>query len=294
MKRILLPLILLSVLTTYAQEPAVPVEPTDTVINIDNPSNIVLSETPDGIRLMVIEGEDSVTTYSYNHPDPDNVNISSIKGPSIDSGSGLVLSRWNKPNKTSFEMVSGGLSIGKNFAMGQPEPMDITTGKSWELSWVYMLGLRISRNGNSFITGIGFNWRNYRLTGPYQFAKSNGGISLTEYPEGSQGKWSRLKVTTLSVPVLYTRKIWKGLDITAGGIVNFATHSSIKTKFVYEGREIESSQNGIYTRPVTVDIYGAVTVCGLGWYVRYSPMKVIRGGHGPQFSTLSTGVVLGF
>ena len=294
MKRILLPLIIFSALNAYAQSPEAPVEPADTVINIDNPSNIVLSETPDGIRLMVIEGEDSVTTYSYTHPDPDNVNISSIKGPSINQGNALVLGSWKKPNKISYDLVSGGLSIGKNFAMGQPEPMDITTGKSWELSWVYVLGLRISRNGNSFITGIGFNWRNYRLTGPYRFDKSDGAISLSEYPENSQKQWSRLKVTTLSVPLLYTRNIWKGLNITAGGIVNFATHSSVKTKFIYEGREIETSQNGIYPRPVTVDLYGAVTVCGLGWYVRYSPMKLIRNGHGPQFSTLSTGLVLGF
>lgn len=293
MKRILLPLIILSALTAYARQPESPVEAADTVININNPSNIVLSETHDGIKLMVIEGEDSVTTYSYTHPDPNNVNISSIKGPSIDSGNALVLSSWKKSNKTTFDVVVGGLSIGKNFAMGQPEPMDITTGKSWELSWIYTLGLRISRNGNSFTTGIGFNWRNYRMTGPYQFVKSDGAIGLAQYPEGSQGRWSRLKVTTLSIPLLYTRKIWKGLRITAGGMVNFATHSSLKTKFIYEGREIETSQNGIYPRPVTVDLYGAVSVCGLGWYVRYSPMKVIRDGHGPQFSTLSTGIVLG-
>ena len=263
MKRLLLSAIMLSALSAYAVETT---EPTDTVINIENPSSVVLSETPKGVKLTVVEGEDSITTFSYNHPDPGNVNIRTSNQPTINSNA--------------------------NIAMGQPAPMDITTGKSWEISWMYILGLRISRGGNSFKIGLGLNWRNYKLTGPYQFVKTDGAISLGGYPEGASSTWSRLKVTTLSVPMIYSRRIWKGLNVQGGAIVNFTTHSSVRSKFCYEDREIQTSENGVYPRPVTVDFYGAVTVCGFGWYVRYSPMKVLRTSHGPQFSTLSTGVVL--
>ena len=289
MKRLLLSAIMLSALSAYAVETT---EPTDTVINIENPSSVVLSETPKGVKLTVVEGEDSITTFSYNHPDPGNVNIRTSNQPTINSNANIVISSWCKSSKTKYEMISGGLAFGKNFAMGQPAPMDITTGKSWEISWMYILGLRISRGGNSFKIGLGLNWRNYKLTGPYQFVKTDGAISLGGYPEGASSTWSRLKVTTLSVPMIYSRRIWKGLNVQGGAIVNFTTHSSVRSKFCYEDREIQTSENGVYPRPVTLDFYGAVTVCGFGWYVRYSPMKVLRTSHGPQFSTLSTGVVL--
>ncbi|MCM1503785.1 MAG: hypothetical protein NC127_01115 [Muribaculum sp.] len=290
MKRILYTLIIsLTVCTAKGQEQT-PSEATDTVINISDPKNIILSETPEGIKL-ILEGTDSVMTFSYSHPDPENVDISTTKRPSIGTDNSIVV-KWNMPNKIKFDVFTSGLSFGKNFAFDQPSPMDITTGKSWEISWLYILGVRFSRGGNSFRAGIGMNWRNYKLTGPYQFAKADGEVKLTPYPENSHGEWSRLKVTTLSVPLLYTRRIWKSLNFTVGGIINFTTHSSIKTRFMYEDREITTTENGIYPRPVTVDAYGAVTVCGIGWYVRYSPMNVIRTDRGPQFSALSTGMVI--
>ncbi len=291
MKRILYSIIILSAPAIHAQTLESPTEIPDTVVSIENPSNIILTETPDGITLQV-EGTDSVTTFSYTHPDPGNVDITSSIGPSVGAGSSIVLSSWGNPKKTSYDMIIGGLSFGKNFAFGQTPPMDITTGKSWEISWMYIVGIKISRGGNSFTTGIGMNWRNYKLTGPYQFSKADGHIDTLPYPEGTEGEWSRLKVTTLSIPLLYSRQIWKKLYFTAGGIVNFATHSSIKSRFTSQGREITTSQNGIYPRPVTVDVYGAVTVCCVGWYVRYSPMDVIRDNRGPKFTSLSTGIVL--
>ncbi len=295
MKRFIYTLII-SVLTIFgakAEEPTTaPTEATDTVFNISNPSNIILSETPDGIRLIV-EGADSVMTFNYTHPDPDNLDISTSKVRPIGKDHSIVINSWDNSSKTTFDLITGGLSFGKCFAFDQPSPMDITTGKSWEISWMYILGLRISRGGNSFRTGIGLNWRNYKLTGPYQFAKADGAVGLTPYPSNSYGDWSRLKVTTLSVPLLYSRHIWKTLHFTVGGILNFATHSSIKTRFMCENREITTTENGIYPRPVTIDLYGAVTVVGgIGWYVRYSPMDVIRNDRGPQFTTLSTGVVI--
>lgn len=278
--------------TAYAAQAGETKELTDTVINIDNPSNIILSETPDGITLTINENSDSVTTYTYKHPDPGNVDISSTKTPALDNSQSIVLSSWQCKSKLSLDIVTGGLAFGKNFAFGQPSPMDITTGRSWEISWMYILGLKIQRGRNAFTTGIGLNWRNYCLTGPYQFVKTDNSIDLDTYPEGTEGKQSRLKIVTLSIPLLYRRQIWKSISITAGGILNFATHSSIENRFHSNGREIKTSHNGIYPRPVTVDAYGALTVWGISWYVRYSPMKVIRDKRGPDFTALSTGLVL--
>ena len=133
MKRLLLSAIMLSALSAYA---VATTQPTDTVINIENPSSVVLSETPKGVKLTVVEGEDSITTFSYNHPDPGNVNIRTSNQPTINSNANIVISSWCKSSKTKYEMISGGLAFGKNFAMGQPAPMDITTGKSWEISWI--------------------------------------------------------------------------------------------------------------------------------------------------------------
>ena len=278
--------------TVYAAQAGETKELTDTVINIDNPSNIILSETPDGITLTINENSDSATTYTYKHPDPGNVDISSTKTPSLDNSQCIVLNSWQCKSKTSLDIITGGLAFGKNFAFDQPSPMDITTGRSWEISWMHILGMRIKRGGNAFSIGLGLNWRNYCLTGPYQFIKTDNSIGLDSYPEGTEGKQSRLKIVTLSVPLLYNRHIWKGISITAGGIVNFATHSSLESKFYSNGREIKTSHDGVYPRPVTVDVYGALTVCGVGWYVRYSPMKVLSDRRGPDFTALSTGLIL--
>ena len=57
---------------------------------------------------------------------------------------------------------------------------------------------------------------------------------------------------------------------------------------------VQESIKKLHQRPVTVDFLAQLNWRGVGLYVKYSPCQVINPDWGPDFSSLSTGVSLGF
>lgn len=193
-----------------------------------------------------------------------------------------------------FSPVFGGISLGMINTMGAPDPVDIKMPRSLEVSWLYMIGVKVKRGINSLSVGLGLDWRNYRIYNDYQWVKAGGEIGLAPYPDGADHRWSRLKTFALQIPVMYTVKPWRDLRISLGPVLNFTTHSSLKSGWEADGRKWSVSDTNVYPRLFTVDAMGLVTYSHIGVYCRYAPMKVLKDGRGPQFSSLSLGLIIGF
>ncbi len=122
-----------------------------------------------------------------------------------------------------------------------------------------------------------------------------GGIKPDVYPEEVEPRSSRIKVFSLGIPLLISQKFGRsGMGVTAGAILNFNTHASLKTDYrTANGNEIEEYAEGFHHRRITVDLFGCLQFwksCGL--YVRYSPQSVLQGHNSPQFRPLSAGIML--
>lgn len=183
---------------------------------------------------------------------------------------------------------------GFNAAPGMPQAADLHPFSSWELWWLIAdCGIYPWNSHHKFSIGFGLDWRNYRIKGDTRFIKSdNGTIGLGTYPEGASPQFSRIKVFSLTVPVRY-HFFSKYLNFSLGPVVNFNTHSSLKTRWKADGQKIKDTSSNAHVKPVTIDFMATIDLPSfVNFYFKYSPCDLIKNGYGLHFKTLSFGVYL--
>lgn len=279
--------------------PALCQELPDTLLNIPNPSRLVITENKEGTTFNVISAdsidffEESVTT---EYPYDSSVSAHQTTYTNI-FGEGILYSYRNRNRCSSWDIIVDGLCIGLNNASGQPAPDALQWSKSFEISWMSCIGISYTYKTSSISFGFGFDWRNYRCTTSDRrlVVNESKGIGWGNYSEGEKGRLSRLKTFSLQFPLLYKINIPKtSLSIKAGPVMCVNTYGSIKT--VYDdanGNKCEEFLKDIRIRDFTVDLFGCISYnLAIGIYVRYSTMKVMDAS-GLNFRPLTIGLSLG-
>lgn len=289
--------ILLTIPTAMSAAEPMTAQP-DTVFTVKNASTVILSESPKGIELSVRGTENdpdfkSTIVYEYEP----NVVVKSRQGTGIP----LRLRRQRSRNDVS---LFGGFHAGFCGTVGAPASLGVEMAKSFELGIDNLINYEHFFPGDrsAIIIGMGINWRNYRMTGNECFIMNDGVITVGDYPEGSSGRYSRLKIFSLSFPIQFRYefpvKMICGypLAVRFGAILNWNSHGSLRTGWTEaDGTEAEYNTDYIGHRKFSVDIMGAVKLAPYtGLYMKYSPMKFFKSGRGPEFSTISTGIYFMF
>lgn len=293
---ILSALIISGVSVSFAQKP-------DTLLNVVNPSRVVVTEEPKGVSITV-KGKpgdsDFISTVKVNYPEESMVKsrqstflkkVGGIFGEPL-----TVNTRCNCGSK--WDIIVDGVCLGLTNSTGFNESYGPEWSKSIEIGWLSCLGVGVFNKNYGFTLGIGFDWRNYKVTTSNKQLTVNAdrGLALIDYPSGSRPKNSRLKVFSLQFPLLYRLSIPKtSLKVNIGPIFNFNTYASVKTIFINsEGTKISNFSKDIDQRLFTVDFFGSVSVSNtVGVYVRYSPMKVIDAAHSLNMRPLTIGIGIG-
>lgn len=77
-------------------------------------------------------------------------------------------------------------------------------GKSVELTWANVIGVKVSRSCHHASLGIGLDWRNLVTHGNGYFEKDESGrIIKLPYDSNASDKRSRIKIFSLQMPLLY-------------------------------------------------------------------------------------------
>ena len=196
-------------------------------------------------------------------------------------------------DSVGWNIYSGGFMFG--WVNGCGSDLDFDMGHGYELAWLNVVGAKYnSGHGQRITMGLGIDWRNYKLKSDRQFV-DNGGILVTEpYPEGATRQSSRVKVFSLTLPILFRQRLFNKVDLFAGPVVNFNLHASVESVYTLDGEKMKYTSNDVGQVPVTVDILGGVKWNCLGAYVRYSPCHVLKESRAPAFTSLSAGLWLGF
>ncbi|MCH3995514.1 MAG: hypothetical protein LKE54_10840 [Prevotella sp.] len=173
--------------------------------------------------------------------------------------------------------------------------MDTRVFSSWEI-WYIIAQYNWhpwESSKDQLAIGFGIDWRNYRMTDNQYFSKADNGVtSLQAIPDGAKLKFSRIKVTSITVPFLYRRSLSREFKLSVGPVVNLNYHSSILTKYELNGAVIKDKAKDVHTNPVTVDFLAILKTPCLSYYFKYSPCNVIDTSYGPKFQTLSFGIYL--
>lgn len=192
-------------------------------------------------------------------------------------------------DSVGWNIYSGDFVLGWNNA----HDIDVTMGKSIDIGWLTVIGAKYNTGHGQRITmGVGIDWRNYRLNSDVRFTGDGEGLAVAPYPDGASKRLSRVKVFSLTMPILFKQRIVDKLDIFAGPVVNFNLHSSVLTQYQLNDEKVKESRTGIHQVPVTVDIMGGLKWRGIGVYIRYSPCHVLKEEYAPAFTPLTVGLGL--
>lgn len=207
--------------------------------------------------------------------------------------------------QSSYPRFSFNLLNDLEFGMGlvsahsQAPGMDVEFDNAgWEFilnnlfGWEYHLAHK-----TCFSLGFGVDWRNYRMKGSNRFLKQDNKLVVAPYPEGADINFSRVKVFSMTLGLMLHQDLNKHISIEAGPIVNFNTHGSIKTRYtIGSGKEKEGfkeTSSNIHQKPVTVDFKAQLNVSPISFYFKYSPSNTLDTDYGPQFKSMSAGIILG-
>ncbi len=270
----------------------------DTLVNVNQASKLVITEDTRGTNIIVKdveddENEDINLTVEY----PPEASVQSTQ-----SNKRVLVEALLHPNKfrrrVELDFGVEGICLGLTQATGCGSSETPEWSKSIEIGWLSCLSVGYFYRNSGFTIGIGFNWRNYKITTPdYRFAVTPvKGLEMVPYLPDENPKYSRLKIFSLQLPILYRLHIsGTSLGLKVGPILNFNTYGSVKTIYQpAEGKRIEDFNKDINQRRFTLDFFGSLSLNKtIGVYVRYSPMTVMDAPGSFNFRPFTIGIGIG-
>lgn len=266
----------------------------DTIIVVNQAKKVTIEKKHNSMAVKV-EGSAENPDYFYSQRmEVDSTAAVIIEEKNADWDFNIpFINKNSKTKKYRGNLCVGGFGFGVVNAIETSEGMDMDMGASYEFSLDHLL--RFNYNvfpATSVSMGFGMTWRNYRMTGRTRFIKDGDKLVLGAYPEGSDIKFSRLKVFSLTVPFMINQSLGRKVVFSVGSVVNFNTHASLKTRYTLNGEKVKEKNNNIHQNRMTVDLMAKLRFNSLGVYAKYSPSDMLNTDFGPKFRSFSTGITL--
>ena len=139
-------------------------------------------------------------------------------------------------DSVGWNIYSGGFVIGW---VDAPSGLDVNMGRSMELGWLNVAGAKFNTGHGQRITmGVGIDWRNYKLRRDMRYMWDDDYVWTDLYPAGATPRSSRLKVFSLTMPIIFRQRLVNKVDVMAGAIVNFNVHGRLETVYDLDGTKI--------------------------------------------------------
>ena len=266
----------------------------DTIIVVNQAKKVTIEKKHNSMSVKVEGSEDNPGYFYSQRMEVDSTAAVIIEEKNADWDFNIpFINKNSKTKKYRGNLCVGGFGCGVVNAIETSEGMDMDMGASYEFSLDHLL--RFNYNvlpATSVSMGFGMTWRNYRMTGRTRFIKDGDKLVLGAYPEGSDIKFSRLKVFSLTVPFMINQSLGRKVVFSVGPVVNFNTHASLKTRYTLNGEKVKEKNNNIHQNRMTVDLMAKLRFNSLGVYAKYSPSDMLNTDFGPKFRSFSTGITL--
>ena len=266
----------------------------DTIIVVNQAKKVTIEKKHNSMSVKVEGSEDNPGYFYSQRMEVDSTAAVIIEEKNADWDFNIpFINKNSKTKKYRGNLCVGGFGFGVVNAIETSEGMDMDMGASYEFSLDHLL--RFNYNvlpATSVSMGFGMTWRNYRMTGRTRFIKDGDKLVLGAYPEGSDIKFSRLKVFSLTIPFMINQSLGRKVVFSVGPVVNFNTHASLKTRYTLNGEKVKEKNNNIHQNRMTVDLMAKLRFNSLGVYAKYSPSDMLNTDFGPKFRSFSTGITL--
>lgn len=264
----------------------------DTVTVIEQPSQVIITETPNGVKVNVQGSKDDESakyTYSVEHQANDKVTTSQEKDWEIRYP-------FSKSDSSShWSITMDGFYMGG----GIHHSWDMINN-SFEIGLLNLAAVNYdSHHGQEISLGVGFHHKSFSMKRPNMLVRDEATdvVSPMFYPEGveSKDRTSNLNIWALQFPLMFRQRIYKSFAIRVGGIMNWNYRAHVNNHYNIGKTEYSITQRGLKQNKITFDLMGGLTLGHIGIYCRYSPNEVFKKGHGPEIKdTWTLGGCLAF
>ena len=246
-----------------------------------------------------ITGENDGAEYTYDITRGENT-VALYK--ETDTSWDFSIPFVNTKNTTAAKQQRGSLVIDPTFGFGligvteKNNNVDLSFGNaSFEYILDRIVGFEYipTRKSNVGVT-LGLDWRNYKMIGNGRWTKEGDNVLVTNYPDGADIDYSRLRTLSLTLSFMYTYKFNRIVNMKLGPVVSFNTRGNIKTCYTLNGESFKEKEKNINIVPVTVDFRAELNFSFVGLYFKYSPCNVLNSDFGPEFKPMSAGLHFGF
>ncbi len=265
-------------------------QPGDT-LTVNNAKKVTVVSS-DSLLRVTVDGTDTKPDYHYEtalRNNGDNYESSTVGSLFNFSLSGKINKNCRRKATYDSELHA---FFGFNGATGNSDQVKTNQWGGFNSGIYIDWGVHPWRNAHRFSVGFGVEWKNYRMNTRRQFVKNDNGVVTVE-PLGNDidPKFSRIKTFSLIFPILYTYEK-HGWGFSAGAIIDYTTHSTIKTRYSVNGKKYKQTYKNLHHNGCTVDLMATFINPLVDIYVKYNPCEILNTEYGPKFHSLSLGFML--
>lgn len=151
-----------------------------------------------------------------------------------------------------------------------------------------------SLHGQNLSLGVGIHHRSYSFKRPHMLVRGENDQIVTDgrYPSENKDeikdRSSNLNLWTVQFPLMFTQKIYKKLNITVAGILNWNTYARVDNHYTMNNIDYDTRYKKLKQEKVNFDFLGALSWNQVGIYCRYTPGKFFEDGFGPEIKNTWT------
>ena len=266
----------------------------DTVTVIEQPSQVIITETASGVKINVQGSKDNQSanySYSVEHHANDKVITSQERDWEIR----FPFSSNDSIKRYHWSIIMDGFYTGG----GIKHSWDMINN-SFEIGLLNIAAINYdSHHGQNISLGIGFHHKSFSLKRPHMLVhdEMTDLVSPMFYPDGVEAKdhSSNLNMWAFQFPLMFRQKIYKSFAIRFGGIMNWNYLAQVNNHYYIGKTEYSITQRGLKQNKITFDLMGGLSLGHIGIYCRYSPNEVFKKGYGPEIkNTWTLGGCLAF
>ena len=262
----------------------------DTVTVIQQPNQVVITETPTGTLVKVTGSKDN-DEYNYTYTVQHSANDTIHTSQTADWDLNLPFHRSSRKEKTHWTMETKGIYFGAGLTTSNDL---VNNSFNWGILNIASINYN-TLHGQHFSLGVGYDSKRFSLKRPNCFVMDeNTKVVYTDvYPDNVAKRSSVLSVRAIQFPLLFQQDLGKDFHIVLGASMNWNVYAKCNTHYKINTVDYDITYHNIKQNKLTFDAIGAFSLDGLAIYCRFSPNEMFKKGFGPEIkNTWTLGVAL--
>lgn len=290
MKTIRLTVLLLFFAASMTVSADAPESQPDTVALIQNPDQIVITESSTSTTVTV-RGRRNDPNFNFQY----SVSADTLTDIPIQFKPPFTSNGIRVPKKRSYREITFMTDMYIGAIIPQKAPEAVRTSFDIGISNVVGIRYTLPSSGSAFGVGVGYGTKMFNIRRGQVAVKEGDALRLTDAPDGAFDTRSCLQSCSILIPFYYRQCLGCSLAFQLSVIGNLNVYTEARSKYSIGNTEISTKITGLHQRILTPEfVFSLGSVDFAGICVRWSPVKMFKRMYGPQITSLSIGTTISF